>query len=199
MFTGIIEALGIVNSIEKEGTNKTFWISSGISSNLKVDQSLSHNGVCLTVEEVTADTHRVTAVEETLNKSDLGSWKQGDVINLERCLAINGRLDGHIVQGHVDCTATLIEKTDLNGSWIFTFSYPDNFKELVIEKGSIAINGISLTVFNAINNNFSVALIPFTYTHTNLQNIINGNTVNIEFDMIGKYINRYLVSRNTQS
>lgn len=199
MFTGIIEALGIVNSIEKEGTNKTFWISSGISSNLKVDQSLSHNGVCLTVEEVTADTHRVTAVEETLNKSDLGSWKQGDVINLERCLAINGRLDGHIVQGHVDCTATLIEKTDLNGSWIFTFSYPDNFKELVIEKGSIAINGISLTVFNAINNNFSVALIPFTYTHTNLQNIINGDTVNIEFDMIGKYINRYLVSRNTQS
>jgi riboflavin synthase len=199
MFTGIIEALGIVNSIEKEGTNKTFWISSGISSNLKVDQSLSHNGVCLTVEEVTADTHRVTAVEETLNKSDLGSWKQGDVINLERCLAINGRLDGHIVQGHVDCPATLIEKTDLNGSWIFTFSYPDNFKELVIEKGSIAINGISLTVFNAINNNFSVALIPFTYTHTNLQNIINGDTVNIEFDMIGKYINRYLVSRNTQS
>lgn len=199
MFTGIIEALGIVNSIEKKGTNKTFWISSDISSKLKVDQSLSHNGVCLTVEEVTADTHRVTAVEETLDKSDLGSWKQGDAVNIERCLAINGRLDGHIVQGHVDCTATLIENTDLNGSWILTFSYPDNFKELVIEKGSIAINGISLTVFNAINNNFSVALIPYTYTHTNLQNVNSGDTVNIEFDMIGKYINRYLVSRNTRS
>jgi riboflavin synthase len=199
MFTGIIEALGIVNSIEQKGTNKTFWISSGISSKLKVDQSLSHNGVCLTVEEVTADTHRVTAVKETLDKSDLGSWKQSDAVNIERCLAINGRLDGHIVQGHVDCTATLIEKNDSNGSWIFTFSYPDNFIELVIEKGSIAINGISLTVFNAINNNFSVALIPYTYTHTNLQNIISGDTVNIEFDIIGKYINRYLVSRNTRS
>ncbi len=197
MFTGIIEVLGIVNSIENKGTNKTFRISSGISGELKVDQSLSHNGVCLTVEEISNGTYQVTAVEETLHKSDIGSWKQGDTINLERCLTMNRRLDGHIVQGHVDCTATLTEKVDLNGSWTFTFSYPDNFRELVIEKGSIAVNGISLTVFNAVNNNFSVAVIPYTYTHTNLQNIHAGSTVNIEFDMIGKYINRYLSIRNS--
>ncbi len=197
MFTGIIEALGKVESVEKKGSNKTFLISSGISGELKVDQSLSHNGVCLTVEEVTDNTYQVTAVEETLGKTDLGSWKQGDAINLERCLALNGRLDGHIVQGHVDCTATLIGKIDLQGSWTFTFSYPDNFKELVIEKGSIAVNGISLTVFDAINNNFSVALIPYTYTHTNLQHLDIDSTVNIEFDMIGKYINRYLIIRTT--
>lgn len=199
MFTGIIEALGIVTSVENKGTNKTFWISSPISAELKVDQSLSHNGVCLTIEEVYTDVHRVTAVEETLNKSDLDSWKQGDTINLERCLLINGRLDGHIVQGHVDCTAVLIEKTDLNGSWAHTFSYPGNFKALVIEKGSIAVNGISLTVFDAVNNNFSVALIPYTYSHTNLQNINSGDSVNIEFDMVGKYINRYLVTKDAKS
>ena len=197
MFTGIIESLGVVDSIEEKGTNKTFWISAELSQELKIDQSLSHNGVCLTVEEVSGGTYRVTAVEETLEKSNIGYWKRGDMVNLERCLAMNGRLDGHIVQGHVDCTATLIKRTDLNGSWKFTFSYPDNFKQLIIEKGSVSVNGISLTVFDAINNNFSVALIPYTYTHTNLQNVNIGDTVNIEFDMIGKYINRYMVTRNS--
>lgn len=197
MFTGIIESLGNVISVEQAGTNKTFWIGSAISPELKIDQSLSHNGVCLTVEETTESTYRVTAVEETLVKSNLGTLNTGDAINLERCLSMNGRLDGHIVQGHVDCTALLVSKTDLNGSWIFTFSYPNNFRELVIEKGSIAVNGISLTVFDANVNQFSVAIIPYTYTHTNFHTLNAGQSVNIEFDMIGKYINRYLVTRNS--
>ncbi len=196
MFTGIIEASGIVNSVEKRGSNTTFWLVSPVSTELKVDQSLSHNGVCLTVEEVIKNSYRVTAVDETLAKTNLGRWTEGDSINLERCLPMNGRIDGHIVQGHIDCTASLVEKTDLNGSWLFTFSYPDDFKALVIEKGSISVNGISLTLFNVTNHNISVAVIPYTYTHTNLQHLHHGETVNIEFDMIGKYINRYLNVRS---
>ena len=196
MFTGIIEALGTIKSIELNGTNRTFWINSPISTELKVDQSLSHNGVCLTVEEVLENAYRVTAVQETLQKTDLGNWQLNDLVNLERCLAMNGRLDGHIVQGHVDCTATLAEKTDMDGSMIFKFVYPSNFRTLVIEKGSIAVNGISLTVFDTVDNLFSVAVIPYTYTHTNLQNIKLHATVNLEFDMVGKYINRFLTSRN---
>ncbi|MCW3107475.1 MAG: riboflavin synthase [Segetibacter sp.] len=192
MFTGIIEAFGIVHSIERQGTNTTFWISSPISNELKIDQSVSHNGVCLTVEEVNEGRHRVTAIEETLKKTNLSRWQEGTLVNLERCMTLNGRIDGHIVQGHVDTTAVCIEKKDADGSWEFRFKFPVEFGTLVIEKGSISLNGISLTVFNVAANAFSVAIIPYTYTHTNIQQIKEGSTVNIEFDMIGKYVNRML-------
>lgn len=190
MFTGIIENIGVVVRIETTGTNKTFWIQSVISDELKVDQSLSHNGVCLTVEAIEEGMHRVTAIEETLEKSNLGKWEQGDTVNLERCMIMNGRLDGHIVQGHVDATAICEERNDMNGSWEYRFQFPEQFNKLVIEKGSIAINGISLTVFNVGINTFSVAIIPYTFMHTNMQQVFAGTTVNIEFDIIGKYIQR---------
>src|SRR5437868_8995328 len=146
MFTGIIESIGKLESIGKNGSNKTFWIRSSISNKLKVDQSVSHNGVCLTIEAVKDKSHRVTAIEETLAKSNLNNWHAGDEVNLERCMVMNGRLDGHIVQGHVDATAVCIDKKDLNGSWQFRFRFSEHFDKLIIEKGSIAINGISLTV-----------------------------------------------------
>ena len=190
MFTGIIENIGTVERIETNGSNKTFWISSPVSGELKIDQSISHNGVCLTVEEVDGNMHCVTAIEETLNKSNLGKWVNGDFVNLERCMLVNGRLDGHIVQGHVDATAICIDKKDMDGSWQFRFRFPEQFTKLVIEKGSIAINGISLTIFNVGINEFSVAIIPYTYTHTNMQQINAETIVNIEFDIIGKYIQR---------
>jgi riboflavin synthase len=192
MFTGIIEDFGIVHSIEKTGTNVTFWISSPVSDQLKIDQSVSHTGVCLTAEEVKDGMHRVTAIEETLKKTNLSVWQKGTLVNLERCMTMNGRIDGHIVQGHVDTTATCIKKKDAVGSWEFTFEFPKEFAALVIEKGSISLNGISLTVFNVGDNSFSVAVIPYTYTHTNIQQAEEGTTVNIEFDMIGKYVNRML-------
>lgn len=192
MFTGIIEAFGIVQSVEKQGTNTTFYISSPISSELKVDQSVAHNGACLTVEEVLDGTHRVTAIEETLKKTNLSDWQKGILVNLERCMTMNGRIDGHIVQGHVDATAVCIGKKDANGSYEYTFGFAEEFAPLVIEKGSISLNGISLTVFNVTRNSFTVAIIPYTYTHTNIQQIKEGSTVNIEFDMIGKYVNRML-------
>jgi riboflavin synthase len=192
MFTGIIEAFGIIHSIEKQGTNSTFWISSPISNELKIDQSVAHNGVCLTVEEVKEGRHRVTAIEETLKKTNLFTWQEGILVNLERCMTMNGRIDGHIVQGHVDTTATCVEKKDLDGSWEFSFRFAEEFAALVIEKGSISLNGISLTIFNVSDHSFSVAIIPYTYTHTNIQQIREGSTVNIEFDMIGKYVNRML-------
>jgi riboflavin synthase len=190
MFTGIIEAFGIVHSIERQGTNATFWISSPISNELKIDQSVSHNGVCLTVEEVNKGRHRVTAIEETLKKSNLSDWQDGSLVNIERCLTFNGRIDGHIVQGHVDTTAVCLQKRDANGSWEFRFEFAPAFGSLIIEKGSISLNGISLTVFNVDANAFSVAIIPYTYAHTNIQQVKEGSTVNIEFDMIGKYVNR---------
>ena len=192
MFTGIIEAFGIIHSIEKKGTNTSFWISSPISNELKVDQSISHNGVCLTVEETNEKMHRVTAIEETLKKTNLSDWQQGTLVNLERCMTMNGRIDGHIVQGHVDTTAVCTEKKDANGSWEFRFGIQPQFAALVIEKGSISLNGISLTVFNVNEHAFSVAIIPYTYMHTNIQQLKEGSTVNIEFDMIGKYVNRIL-------
>jgi riboflavin synthase len=192
MFTGIIEAFGIVHSIEKQGTNNSFWISSPISDELKIDQSVSHNGVCLTVEEVKDGRHRVTAIEETLKKTNLADWQHGTLVNIERCMTFNGRIDGHIVQGHVDTTAICVEKKDASGSWEFRFRFPQEFAALVIEKGSISLNGISLTVFNVDASSFSVAIIPYTYTHTNIQQVEAGSTVNIEFDMIGKYVNRML-------
>ena len=190
MFTGIIENTGIVNAIEYVGSNATFWISSTLSSELKIDQSLSHSGVCLTVEDVKLDLHRVTAIEETLRKTSLGSWKVGTKINLERCMLMNGRLDGHIVQGHVDATAICTKKVVLEGSWEFTFRYDQQFAHLVIEKGSISVNGISLTCFNILENTFTVAIIPYTFDHTNMSQIEEGDIINVEFDIIGKYIQR---------
>lgn len=192
MFTGIIESVGTIQHIEQNGSNKSFWISSPISSELKVDQSVSHNGVCLTVEAIEENTHRVTAIEETLVKSNFNDLHIYDVVNLERCMLMNGRIDGHIVQGHVDSTAICIDKKDLNGSWQFRFQFPESFSKLVIEKGSIAINGISLTLFNVDVNEFSVAIIPYTFEHTNMKHVNVGTSVNIEFDMIGKYIQRMI-------
>jgi len=190
MFTGIIESMGQVLRVADHGSNKTFWLESAISQELKIDQSLSHNGVCLTVEEIAGNTHRVTAIEETLRKSNLGTWKAGDKVNLERCLVMNGRLDGHIVQGHVDARATCLHRKDVNGSWEFQFEFPKKFGHLVIEKGSISLNGISLTIFNVKKSRFSVAIIPYTFEHTNMGSIHPGDIANLEFDIIGKYIAR---------
>ena len=192
MFTGIIESLGKIGSVDTKGTNKTFWIESPLSRELKVDQSISHNGVCLTVEEVRENTHRVTAIEETLEKTNLRHWQPGGLVNLERCLVMNGRLDGHIVQGHVDATATCVERRELDGSWEFRFEFPKKFSHLVIEKGSISLNGISLTIFNVKKSRFDIAVIPYTYEHTNIQSVTPDSTVNLEFDMIGKYVTRFL-------
>ena len=190
MFTGIIESLGTIHSIDTHGTNKTFWIGSSISQQLSIDQSISHNGVCLTVEEIKDNLHRVTAIEETLKKTSLGDWQAGDLVNLERCLIMNGRLDGHIVQGHVDTTAVCLERRDLNGSWEYRFEFPKKFSHLVIEKGSISLNGTSLTIFNVKKSKFDIAIIPYTYDHTNIQSVVPGSQVNLEFDMIGKYVSR---------
>ena len=197
MFTGIIETIGNIISIENKGTNRVFSIQSAIGPDLKPDQSVSHNGVCLTVEEINGDIHQVTAIHETLVKTNLGNWQIRDLINLERCLTPNGRLDGHFVQGHVDTTALCTEKKVLDGSWQFRFEFPVKFAKLVIEKGSIAVNGISLTVFDVTDQQFSVAIIPYTHEHTNMKNLEVGNSINLEFDMIGKYVVRGMeLSRN---
>jgi len=192
MFTGIIEATGTIKDIFINGSNSSFIIESPISEELKVDQSLSHNGVCLTVEEIKGNSHRVTAIAETLKKTNLGDWKTGNIVNLERCLQMNGRLDGHIVQGHVDATAVCTERKELDGSWEFCFEFPKKFAQLIIEKGSICLNGISLTVFNVTKKHFRVAIIPYTFTHTNMQQVFPGNRVNLEFDIVGKYITRMI-------
>jgi len=192
MFTGIIESLGTVRSIESTGTNRTFWIQSSLSSELKIDQSISHNGVCLTAEEITEDAHRVTAIEETLRKTNLNSWQPGTLVNLERCMPLNGRFDGHIVQGHVDTTAACTKRQALGGSWEFRFEFSRKFSRLVIEKGSISLNGISLTIFNVKKSRFDVAIIPYTFEHTNIQSVHPGSYVNLEFDMIGKYLSRLI-------
>ena len=191
MFTGIIEATGKIVSIETNGSNKSFRIASSISNELRIDQSVSHDGVCLTVEAVEGTMHCVTAIEETLSKTNLCSKKNNDAINLERCMLMNGRLDGHIVQGHVDSTATCIDVETKNGSWEYRFQIPAEFTHLIIEKGSVCLNGISLTVFDIKFNSFKVAIIPFTYQHTNINTIQKGSVVNIEFDMIGKYLARF--------
>ena len=192
MFTGIIETTGIVKDIISSGTNKTFWVVSPFSTELTIDQSVSHNGVCLTVEEIKDGAHKVTAIEETLLKTDLNNWKVESVINMERCLQMNGRLDGHIVQGHIDTVATCMNTIAKNGSWEYTFEFDKKFATLIIEKGSIAINGISLTIFSVKENSFTVAMIPYTYHHTNMQYLKTGDQVNIEFDMIGKYVTRFM-------
>ena len=190
MFTGIIEATGVISSISAEKTNRTFQIISSLSPGLKTDQSLSHDGVCLTVESVTEHTYQVTAVAETLSKTVLSNWRPGDRINLERCLPMNGRLDGHMVQGHVDSTALCLDRQDHQGSWVFRFEFPEMFRNLVIEKGSIAVNGISLTCFEVTDRSFSVAIIPYTFNFTNIRDLFPGSAVNIEYDLIGKYVAR---------
>jgi riboflavin synthase len=192
MFTGIVETQGIVKKVVEKGANRTFWIKSPISSKLKPDQSVSHNGACLTIEEVKGGQHRVTAIAETLSKTTLGDWQKGTTINLERCLKINDRLDGHFVQGHVDASAICIDKKEKDGSWEFSFQFLSEFATLIIEKGSISINGISLTLFNVTESTFDVAIIPYTFEHTNMNLMKPGQKVNIEFDMLGKYINRKL-------
>lgn len=192
MFTGIIEALGRVDSIAEERSGKVFWISSPISRELKPDQSLSHNGVCLTIEQMTEQQHRITAIYETLKKTTLDNWRVGDLINLERCMKMSDRLDGHLVQGHVDAKGLCVDIVSKDGSSEYRFSYPRTFSSLVIEKGSICINGISLTCFDVSKNEFTVAIIPYTSEHTNMKNVKTGTEVNLEFDVIGKYIQRHL-------
>jgi riboflavin synthase len=202
MFTGIIECTGIVKEVISNGSNKTFRVESSISPMLKADQSVSHSGVCLTVEEVHDNTHRITAIDETLQKTNLRNWKEGTLVNLERCLQLNDRLDGHLVQGHVDTTATCINRKEKNGSHEFEFSFPKKFAELVIEKGSICLNGISLTAFDVKRKRFRVAIVPYTFEHTNFYAVQEGDIVNLEFDMIGKYLLRSLTlsaSRRTPS
>jgi len=190
MFTGIIEAVGKITAIESTGTNRSFWVESPISAELKVDQSLAHEGVCLTVEAIENGKHKVTAIDETLKKTNLTNWTEGKLVNLERCMLMNGRLDGHIVQGHVDATAVCVKRNELEGSWEFVFEFDSRFAHLVIEKGSISVNGTSLTCFNVGKNNFTVAIIPYTFEHTSISEVQINDIVNIEFDIIGKYISR---------
>ncbi len=190
MFTGIIEKTGIIKEIINLGTNTSFWVESELATELKIDQSLSHNGICLTVEEIKNDMHRVTAIEETILKTNAGDWAAGNVLNLERCMQLNGRLDGHIVQGHVDCTAECDEVIDKLGSWEYSFTFPEKFAAFIIEKGSVTVNGISLTCFNVTNNRFTVAIIPYTFEHTNISSLKKGSMVNIEWDVVGKYVAR---------
>ncbi len=196
MFTGIIEALGTVTQVETDGSNVHFTLSSPISNELKIDQSVAHNGVCLTVTSCDAKQHVVTAIKETLDKSNLGNWAVGTVVNLERCLKVGDRLDGHMVQGHVDTTATCTNKQDQDGSWVFSFEYEAKPGFITVEKGSICINGVSLTVFNSTDNGFSVAIIPYTRDHTNFNVIEVGSVVNLEFDILGKYIAKMLPKDN---
>lgn len=190
MFTGIIEKQGIIKQVLEKGGNRSFWIESPLSPKLKVDQSVSHDGVCLTVEEVKSGKHRVTAIAETLSKTTLGSWEKGKKINLERCLKMNGRLDGHFVQGHVDGRGTCTLREEKDGSWLYRFQFDPAFAPLIIEKGSITINGISLTAFQVTRDSFDVAIIPFTFKHTNISEVTKGSHVNLEFDVIGKYLLR---------
>jgi riboflavin synthase len=192
MFTGIIETLGKITDLRQEQGNLHITVESGLSNELKIDQSVAHNGVCLTVVGLTESTHTVTAIEETLNKTSLGHLKVNEPVNLERCMQMNARLDGHIVQGHVDQTAICTKFTELDGSWEYTFEYDASSGNVTVEKGSICVNGISLTVVNSGPNYFSVAIIPYTYEHTNLHNVREGSVVNLEFDIIGKYVARLM-------
>ncbi|GGI29306.1 riboflavin synthase [Pedobacter mendelii] len=195
MFTGIIETLGEVIAIQTEHTNIHFTIASAISHELKIDQSVAHNGVCLTVVALNDTTHTVTAIDETLSKTSLGNLKVGNKVNLERCMQMNARLDGHIVQGHVDQTAVCIKRQELDGSWEYRFKYNASSGNVTVEKGSACVNGISLTVVNSAADEFSVFIIPFTFVHTNLQEVQVGDTVNLEFDIIGKYVARLMVNK----
>lgn len=191
MFTGIIEKMGEVLEIRSEGSNVHFTINADLAKSLKVDQSLSHNGVCLTVVDIQDDTYTVTAVEETLNRSNLGELQVGDKVNLERAMVYGGRLDGHIVQGHVDDTGVCTNIEEVDGSWYFQFRYRPTKEHLLVDKGSICVNGVSLTVVDPEEDLFSVAIIPYTYEHTNFHQFTVGSKVNLEFDVLGKYLARY--------
>ncbi|MBT2557568.1 riboflavin synthase [Hymenobacter sp. ISL-91] len=197
MFTGIIETLGTITTVRREGTNIHFTVESGFASELKIDQSVAHDGVCLTVVAVdgmagATGTHVVTAIDETLQKTNLSTWAPGRRVNLERCLSANGRFDGHIVQGHVDLTATCESVEDQNGSWLYRFRHEAGPGRVTVEKGSICINGTSLTCFNSTDDGFSVAIIPYTYEHTTFQDLRPGDRVNLEFDIVGKYVAKLL-------
>jgi len=192
MFTGIIECLGQVKLIREENTNKHFTLTAPFTHQLRIDQSVAHNGVCLTVVDINDNAYTVTAIDETLQKTNLNDLQVGDVVNLERCMQANGRFDGHIVQGHVDQTAVCQSVVDAGGSWIFTFGYDASQGNVTVEKGSICVNGISLTVVNSQADSFSVAIIPYTFAYTNLQHVKPGTRVNLEFDIIGKYVARLL-------
>jgi riboflavin synthase len=192
MFTGIIEASGEVIATSMEGSNMEITIRSSLAPELKVDQSISHNGVCLTVTEIKHDTYNITAVAETLQKSNIGLLAPGHKVNLERAMVFNGRIDGHLVQGHVDSTGECISCTPMDGSWEYRFRYPAQFAALIVEKGSICLNGISLTVFNVTDTEFTVAVIPYTYEFTNISSVLPGSTINLEFDILGKYVARQL-------
>ena len=191
MFTGIIESLSEIKEIKKEGDNLSISFNSSISSELKIDQSISHNGICLTIVDIVDSIYTVTAIKETIIKSSIKDWRVGDLINIERAMKLGDRLDGHMVQGHVDQTAVCTKISEENGSWYFDFKY-EKSENLTIEKGSIAINGVSLTVVNSSINSFSVAIIPYTYNYTNFKNLKPGDLVNIEFDMVGKYISKII-------
>ncbi len=190
MFTGIVEELGEIVEIAREKDNLNLKIKAKMTSELKIDQSVSHNGICLTVVAIDGNVYTVTAVKETLDKTSLGNWQQGDLVNLERGMKLGARLDGHIVQGHVDQTGTCKNIEEANGSWVFTFEYDPTLNNITIEKGSITVNGVSLTVVNSKLNEFSVAIIPYTYEHTTFKQLKKGTEVNLEFDVIGKYVKR---------
>jgi riboflavin synthase len=190
MFTGIIETVGEIKSIEKEGTNVHFDVYSPITQELKIDQSVAHDGVCLTIVAINGSIFRVTAIEETLQKSSLGLWDINKKINLERCMSANGRFDGHIVQGHVDQTGSVEKIIERDGSWVIDFSYEPGKGNITVEKGSVTVNGASLTCFNSKKRGFSVAIIPYTFENTNFHQLRTGDKVNIEFDIVGKYIQR---------
>lgn len=192
MFTGIIEGLGTIQDIIKEGENVHFVVQSAFTNELKIDQSLAHNGVCLTVVGIEGDNYTVTAIKETLNKSSLGQLQIGHTVNLERAMAANGRFDGHVVQGHVDQTATCVAVKEEDGSWVYTFQYEPKTNQVTVEKGSITVNGVSLTVVNSSPNQFDVCIIPFTKDHTTFNRLKVGDQVNLEFDIIGKYVARLL-------
>jgi len=190
MFTGIIETLGIIKDLKKDNNNLNITVSSSITHELKIDQSVAHNGVCLTVIAINNGEYTVTAIKETIEKTNLADWKVGDLLNLERAMKLGDRLDGHIVQGHVDQTGICKSIEEANGSWYFTFEYDSNLNNITIEKGSITLNGVSLTVVNSKEKEFSVAIIPYTFEHTNFKNIQIGTTINLEFDVVGKYVAR---------
>ena len=192
MFTGIIETIGTVREIIREGTNVHFTLTSSFTGELKIDQSVAHNGVCLTVVNIEGQAYTVTAIQETLDRTNLGAWCEGDSINLERCTLLGGRLDGHLVQGHVDATAVVKNISDQNGSWLIGFEHAVSPENITVPKGSIAVNGVSLTVVDSAPNGFSVAIIPFTWEHTNFHRLQPGDTVNLEFDVIGKYVARIM-------
>ena len=195
MFTGIVETTAEIIEIITQDTNLTFRLRSSLAPELKIDQSLSHNGVCLTVTNISSDTYSVTAVDETLKKTNAGRWKVGTKVNLERCMSANGRFDGHIVQGHVDQIAICIQAEEVGGSWLYDFQYDPTVGNITVEKGSICINGVSLTVFNSQVDGFRVTIIPYTYQHTNFHQLQTGDEVNLEFDILGKYMQKILAAR----